>query len=64
MKLLRRSLKSLKHKLILSFGEQLGLVVGDLTGDEMAVPTDGMQSSIALSIFKRFMAVLYYFNDF
>lgn len=51
---LRRSnLKTFKHKLILPFGEQLGLA--SFVGEEAVTVAVGIHSSFALSMFRRFM---------
>jgi hypothetical protein len=51
------SLKILKHKLILSFGEKCGLELGDFdVGDETTIAAAGMHSSFAPSILRRFIA--------
>ena len=56
------NLKTLKHKLILSFGEKWGLddVVGDFVGDDI-IAAAGKHNSFALSIFSRFIIKLW--ND-
>lgn len=55
--LLLINLKILKHKLILSLGEQFGLE--DLLGDEITIAAAGMQSSFALSMFNRFILSMF-----
>lgn len=50
------SLKILKHKLILSLGEQFGL--DTLLGDEITMAA-GMQSSFALSMFNKFILSIF-----
>lgn len=50
---LLRSLNILKHKLILSLGEQFGL--DSFAGDKLTIAEVGRHNSFALSIFSRFI---------